>query len=329
MHIMVTGSTGFIGRELCLHLASQGHVVHALCRSEHHPLLPLHTNIIPFVGDILNSGSLQNAMNGCEQVYHTAALAKLWTKVASDFFRVNVVGTRNVLETAVASKVKRIVHTSTCGVWGPTLKYPVSENDPRIAGFPIAYERTKFLAELEVKAACTKGLDVVIVNPSRVYGKGPVTESNTVGKMVSAYVKGRWRINPAGGKQVSNYAYLDDVVRGHVAAMEKGIMGERYILGGEDISYNQFFHQVGEAAGRNYRLVNVSAAAIKWYSRVEWLKTTLTGLPPFLLPEFADRLRFDQRYSSQKAMRDLGYTITPFDKAIRDTVAYFQTAAHV
>jgi len=268
-------------------------------------------------------------MNGCAQVYHTAALAKLWTKDASDFFDVNVVGTRNVLEAALAIQVKRVVHTSTCGVWGPTLKFPVSENDPRIAGFPIPYERTKFLAELEVKAACAKGLDAVIVNPSRVYGKGPVTESNTVGKMVSAYVKGRWRINPAGGKQVSNYAYLEDVVRGHVAAMQKGIVGERYILGGEDVSYEQFFRQVGEAAGRNYRLVNVSATTIKWYSRIEWLKTTLTGLPPFLLPEFADRLRFDQRYSSQKAIRDLGYIITPFNKGIRDTVYYLQSTSHV
>ncbi|HLA52630.1 MAG TPA: NAD-dependent epimerase/dehydratase family protein, partial [Flavitalea sp.] len=254
MHIMVTGATGFIGRELCLHLASQGHVVHALCRSENHPLFPSHINICLFKGDILDPQSIHNAMKGCAQVYHTAALAKLWTKDASDFFEVNVIGTRNVLEASLANKVKRVVHTSTCGVWGPTLKYPVSENDPRIAGFPIPYERTKFLAELEVKAACAKGLDTVIVNPSRVYGKGPVTESNTVGKMVSAYVKGRWRINPAGGKQVSNYAYLEDVVRGHVAAMQKGIVGERYILGGEDVSYEQFFRQVGEAAGRNYRL---------------------------------------------------------------------------
>ncbi len=326
---MVTGATGFIGRELCLHLANQSHVVHAFCRSENHPLLPSHVNIRPFKGDILDPQSIHEAMKGCAQVYHTAALAKLWTKDASDFFDVNVIGTRNVLEACLANKVKRVVHTSTCGVWGPTLKLPVSENDPRIAGFPIPYERTKFLAELEVKAACAKGLNAVIVNPSRVYGKGPVTASNTVGKMVSAYVQGRWRINPAGGKQVSNYAYLNDVVRGHVAAMEKGIIGERYILGGEDISFDQLFHQIGEASGRKYRLVNVSAAMIKWYSRIEWLKTTLTGIPPFLLPEFADRLRFDQRYSSQKAVRDLGYTITPFNEGIRDTVTYIQSTSHV
>ena len=101
---MVTGATGFIGRELCLHLASQGHVVHALCRSENHPLLPPHRNIRPFKGDILDPQSIQNAMKGCAHVYHTAALAKLWTKEASDFFEVNVIGTRNVLEASLVTR---------------------------------------------------------------------------------------------------------------------------------------------------------------------------------------------------------------------------------
>lgn len=328
MKALVTGATGFIGKALCEKLAAQGITVHALCRTRQHPLMPRGDNIIPFEGNILDFGSVDTAMKGCEQVYHTAALAKLWSKRTTDFFDVNVTGTRNVLEAAIRNNVSRLVHTSTCGVWGPTLKIPVGENDPRIAGFPIAYERTKYLAELEVKQYANRGLNAVIVNPSRVYGPGPVTESNTVGKIVSAYLKKKWRINPANGKQVSNYAYLDDVVNGHIAAMQKGISGERYILGGEDISYNDFFDSLGKVSGQPLQLINMSAGVIKLYSRLEWLKTTLTGMPPYLLPAFADRLKFDQRYSSQKAIEQLGYHITPFDTAITLTIRHIQSEIH-
>src|SRR3954463_2767980 len=257
MHIFISGATGFIGRQLSLTLAEQGHIIHALCRRSNHPLLPVHQNIRVFLGDLSNKNSLVAAMKGCEQAYHTAALAKMWTKDKSEFHEVNVTGTRNVLEAAKEAGVGKIVHTSSCGVIGPTFKYPMTEDDPRITGFPIHYERTKYLAELEVQEFVKKGLDVVIVSPSRVYGKGPVTDSNTVGKIVTAYLKGKWRVNPANGRQVSNYAYLDDVVHGHIAAMEKGEVGHRYILGGEDVSFNTFFDTVKQISGVHHRLINV------------------------------------------------------------------------
>ncbi|HEY9195639.1 MAG TPA: NAD-dependent epimerase/dehydratase family protein, partial [Mucilaginibacter sp.] len=217
-----------------------------------------------------------------------------------------------------------VVYTSTCGVWGPTLKYPLSENEPRIVGFPIAYERTKYLAELEVQRFVKQGLDVVTVNPSRVFGEGPVTDSNTVGKMVHAYLNGKWRIIPGNGQQVANYAFLDDVIAGHIAAMDKGITGNRYILGGEDITFNDFFNTLGKTSGRYRNMLKVPQKVIKAYSHVELLKTRLTGLPPFFLPEFADRLKFDQKYSSQKAMEQLGYRITPFTEGMARTVNYLK-----
>jgi nucleoside-diphosphate-sugar epimerase len=182
----------------------------------------------------------------------------LWPKCGAatpdDYHETNVTGTRNVLETAAKTcGVQKLVYTSTCGVWGPTIKHPMTETDPRITGFPIAYERTKYLAELEVQKFVKQGLPVVIVNPSRVYGEGPITDSNTVGKMVSGYLKGTWRFIPGNGEQVANYAFLDDVVAGHIAAMDRGVIGERYILGGHDISFNDFFKtlqaHIGQAIG--------------------------------------------------------------------------------
>ena len=325
MKVTVTGATGFIGRKLCFALAQKGITVHALCRNIQHPLLVQHKNIIPFKGDITDTKSLLHSMHGCEQVYHAAALAKMWTRNKKEFYTINVEGTKNVLEAAQISTVKKIVHTSSCGVIGPTYKYPMNEDDPRIMGYPIHYERTKYLAELLVQEYVQKGLNIVIVNPSRVYGEGPVTESNTVGKMITKYLKGKWRIVPGNGEQVANYVYLDDVVNGHIAAMQKGIAGERYILGGEDVSFNHFFNQLQYSSIKAYKLYNIPQKIIKFYSRLEQVKTKLTGLPPLFLPEFADRLNYDQKYISNKAVQELGYTITSFKEGMGKTIQYYQS----
>ena len=322
--VFVTGATGFIGRKLCAGLAAEGHIVHALCRDIHHPNRIQHPHIKFFKGDILDKQSLLFAMRDCEQVYHTAAMAKMWCKNSRDFYDINVIGTRNVLEAAVETGTQKLVYTSTCGVWGPTVKYPMTETDPRVAGFSIDYERTKYLAELEVNAFVKKGLQVVTVNPSRVYGEGPVTDSNTVSKMVNGYLNGTWRIIPGNGERVANYAYLDDVVAGHIHAMAFGKNGHRYILGGEDISFNRFFETLAEVSGRCLRMIHAPQRLIKFYSRVEWLKTRLTGLPPFFLPEFADRLKFDLKYSSDKAIGQLNYKITPFAEGLKRTVDYLE-----
>jgi nucleoside-diphosphate-sugar epimerase len=325
MKVLVTGATGFIGRNLCLHLAQQGYNVVALCRNTAHPYLISHKNITPVKGDILDRESLTKAMNRCGQVYHTAALAKMWCRDKNDYYNINVVGTRNVLELAGESGVNKVVYTSTCGVWGPTIKYPMNENDPRIDGFAIDYERTKYLAEIESRIYSAKGLNVVTVNPSRVYGEGPITDSNTVGKMISGYLKGKWRIIPGNGTQISNYTYLDDVVKGHIAAMEQGTQGNRYILGGEDISFNTFFSTLQGITGKTYGMIKLPQRVIEVYSRFELLKTTLTGLPPVFLPEFAARLKKDQKYSSQKAITQLNYSITPFEEGMAKTINHIKS----
>jgi len=325
MKVLVTGATGFIGRNLCLHLAEQGYNVVALCRNTAHPYLISHKNITPVKGDILDKESLTKAMNRCGQLYHTAALAKMWCRDKNDYYNINVVGTRNVLELAGEAGVNKVVYTSTCGVWGPTIKHPMSENDPRIDGFAIDYERTKYLAEIETRIYSAKGLNVVTVNPSRVYGEGPITDSNTVGKMISGYLKGKWRIIPGKGTQISNYAYLDDVVKGHIAAMEQGTPGNRYILGGEDISFNTFFNTLQSITGKTYSMVKLPQRIIEAYSRFEQLKTTLTGLPPMFLPEFAARLKKDQKYSSQKAITQLNYSITPFEEGMAKTINHIKS----
>jgi nucleoside-diphosphate-sugar epimerase len=324
IRVLVTGASGFIGRKLSLTLAEMGYQVVALCRDVNHPFLIQHRNIQFIKGDVLDSLSLEKAMKDCCQVYHTAAMAKMWCKNEQDFYDVNVTGTRNVLACALKLDVDRVVHTSTCGVWGPTLNLPVSENDPRAVGFPISYERTKYLAELEVKEFVKKGLDVVIVNPSRVYGEGPITDSNTVSKMVTGYINGTWHFIPGDGKSIANYAFVDDVVNGHISAMQNGRNGERYILGGEDVSFNGFFGVLKEITGRKRHLYKIPVSIIKAYSMLEFLKNKIFNLTPFFLPEFADRLKCNQQYSSNKAIAELNYQITPFAIGLSKTVSHFQ-----
>jgi len=322
--VLVTGASGFIGRKLSLSLAQMGYDVIALCRDVNHPFLIRHHNIQFVKGDILEPLSLEKAMKGCDQVYHTAAMAKMWCKNEQDFYDVNVLGTRNVLACALKLGISRVVHTSTCGVWGPTLNLPVSENDPRAVGFSINYERTKYLAELEVKAFVEKGLEVVIVNPSRVYGDGPITDSNTVSKMVTGYINGTWHFIPGNGKAIANYAFVDDVVSGHISAMQNGRNGERYILGGEDVCFNGFFAALQQITGKKTNLYKIPVGLIKAYSRLEFLKTKLFKLRPFFLPEFADRLRCNQQYNSNKAILELNYQITPFAIGLGKTVNHFK-----
>jgi dihydroflavonol-4-reductase/farnesol dehydrogenase len=322
--LFVSGATGFIGRRLCLELALKGHRVHALCRDTGHPNLIRHENIVAVKGDILDVESLRKTMKGCDQVYHTAAMAKMWCRNPLDFYQVNVIGTRNVLEVCMEMGVKKVVYTSTCGVLGPTIKHPMTESDPRMAGFPIDYERTKYLAELEVNGFVKLGLPVTMVHPSRVFGEGPVTDSNTVSKMIRGYLKGSSRIIPGNGERIANYAFLDDVVWGHMAAMDKGLAGHRYILGGEDLSFSAFFNTLAEVSGKDYEMIRVPQKLIKLYSYLEAFKTRLTGFPPVFLPEFADRLNYDQKYSSQKAIEHLNYRITPFAEALERTVKYLK-----
>jgi nucleoside-diphosphate-sugar epimerase len=324
LRVLVTGASGFIGRKLCFALAEMGYDVIALCRNVDHPFLIQHRNIQFIKGDVLDSESLERAMKDCYQVYHTAAMAKMWCKNEQDFYDVNVIGTRNVLHCALKVSVERVVHTSTCGVWGPTLNLPVSENDPRAVGFPISYERTKYLAELEVKEFVKKGLEVVIVNPSRVYGDGPITDSNTVSKMVTGYINGTWHFIPGDGKAIANYAFVDDVVDGHIAAMQNGRNGERYILGGNDVSFNGFFGTLRHITGKRRNLYKIPVGIIKAYSLLEYLKSKLFNLTPFFLPEFADRLKCNQQYSSNKAIAELNYQITPFAIGLGKTIKHFQ-----
>ena len=328
MKLFISGATGYIGHLLALEAACRGYKVHALVRDPSSPFFPTHPNIIPFRGDILNEKSVLEAMAGCEKVIHAAAVTKFTDKDRSVFYSVNVEGTRILLSTALSLNVKKFVFTSTGAVLGPSGKFPVNENDPRLVAFENDYEISKHWAEQLVKEYNRKGLYTVIVAAPRVYGPGPLTTGNPVTKLIQKTIKLGTAFVPSCKEIVANYAFVDDVVRGHFLAMDKGLGGEKYILGGENISYFHFFDTIRYFAGKKIKLIPVSLHLLKIWSFFHLLAKRMVGKQTQISPRIINRLSQNRALSCEKALRQLGYSITPFSEGIRKTIVHLQNKSN-
>lgn len=316
--ILITGATGYIGQRLAMRLAEEGHTIHVLCRSEAN--VPEHSNIRMFKGDITDKNSLIEAIKDCEEVYHMAGFARVWAKDPLTYEHVNVKGTLNVLDAALDVGAKKVVFTSTAGVLGPSEDRPVVEDDPRQVDFFNEYEETKNRAESLIRKRVQEGEHIVIVNPPRVYGPGLMSESNAVTRLVDLYLKGKWRVMPGDGTKTGSYVYVDDVVNGHVLAMEKGRPGERYILGGTNASYLDFFDTLANVSGIQKKLIKVPIAAMTTFAGLQLLRTKLTGRAPLITPKWVRKYLYSWSLSSEKAQKELGYTYKSLEEGIRLTV---------
>ena len=319
--VFVTGSTGFIGTKLVNALVECGHTVHALTRGTSNKDGLSHERIKLVTGDIQDRGSLQKGMEGCNQVYHLAAYAKNWSKDPSVFFKQNVEGMRNVFGAARSVGVERVVFTSTIVAFGPTAPGVVGNEDmPRITPkYYTEYEETKSIAEKEALKEAANGFPVVIVNPTRVYGPGKLTEGNSVSLMIDMYDRGKVPILLNGGNDVGNYVLVDDLVRGHILAMEKGRNGERYILGGENASLKEIYRLVDEASGKKHFQMNLPPWLAYIYAGFEKKKAEWLGVYPQITPGWVETFLQDWVYSTAKAEQELGYTIVPLKEGVRMT----------
>ncbi len=319
--VFVTGSTGFIGTKLVNELVRLGYTVRALTRGTSNTDGLSHERITLVTGDILDRKSLERGMQGCNQVFHLAAYAKNWARDPKVFFEQNVGGMRNLFEAAAAVGVERVVFTSTIVAFGPTPPGVVgTESMPRITQrYFTEYEETKTIAERETLQLAAKGFPVVIVNPTRVYGPGKLTEGNSVSLMIDMYDKGKVPVLLNRGKDIGNYVLVDDLVRGHILAMEKGKIGERYILGGENASLRQLFQLVDEVSGKKHFQMNLPPKLAYLYSGIEKKKAEWLGLYPQITPGWVETFLQHWVYSTAKAERELGYTITPLKEGVRMT----------
>ena len=318
--IFVTGATGFIGTALVAELVRCGNRVRALTRaaSDRTGLALEHVSLV--TGDILDRDSLERGMAGCSRVFHVAAYARNWARDPRAFFTHNVEGTRNVLAAARAAGVERVVLTSTVVTLGPTPQGVVGdEASPRSTPrFFTAYEESKTLAEREALGWAAEGLPVVIVNPTRVYGPGKLTEGNSVTLMIDLYDRGTLPVL-LGGDRVGNYVLVDDLVRGHILAMEKGKAGERYLLGGENASLERLFELIDDVSGKKHRQISLPRFLALAYACLEEKKAEWFGAYPRITPGWVGTFLHDWAYSCAKAERELGYTTTPLREGIRLT----------
>lgn len=320
MHIFITGATGYIGNNLAKKLAEEGNVVHALCRDIKTAVLT-HPNIKIFKGDITDVASIQKAMEGCEQVYHLAAYARVWAKDPSTYYKLNVQGSKNIFDVARNSAIKKIVFTSTGGTFGPSGTKPVEEEDERIGEPFTEYEVSKTEAEALCLDYCNKyGMNIVTVNPPRVYGPGIITESNAVTRLVKLYMAGKWKFIPGDGKRTGSYVYIDDVVNGHILAMQKGRSGQRYALGGVNASYIEFFDVLAKLTGKKTSLIKLPVWAMLFAGNVIQLYTKLTGRPPLLTPPWIRKYYYNWNINSEKAARELGYTFIGLKEGLQKTI---------
>ncbi|MCX7984605.1 MAG: SDR family oxidoreductase [Bacteroidetes bacterium] len=319
--IFVTGATGFIGSKLITTLSERGCNVHALCRPSSNRTGILRDQVRFVEGDITDFDSLVQGMKGCSYVFHLAAYAKNWSSDPSLYYRYNVDGMRNVLNAAAMCGIERIVLTSTIVTFGPTPPGVVGdETMERITPrFYTEYEETKTLAERVALEYAERGLPIVIVNPTRVYGPGKLTEGNSVTLMIDLYDRGKFPILLNNGKNIGNYVYVDDLVEGHIRAMERGKVGERYILGGENVSLKQFFAIIDEVSGKHHVQFNLPPWGARFYGKMNKIAAELFGFYPQITPGWVETFLADWAYSSAKAQRELGYTITPLREGIRRT----------
>ena len=328
MKILVTGASGYIGCKLALRLAGQGQQVHALVHSATAHAALQHPNIRVFNGDVLRPDGLRTAMDGCAQVYHTAAKTGAWAPNPAVFYEVNVAGTRQVLATARRCGVARMVLTSTCGAIGPALRAPLTETDARTTGYEIDYDRSKKQGE-ELALQCARdGMDLVVVSPAKVYGPGSSSHALTANAIIQAFLAKGVAFIPFPGTFEVCFAYIDDVVTGHLQAMARGTSGEKYILGGINVSYRDFFGRLRLLAGRKGHIFSLPKPLLTALARAQELNHRLTGAPVRFTPKSVGYLFRNYIFSSDKAVRELGYRITPLDEALTETIHFLRTHAH-
>jgi nucleoside-diphosphate-sugar epimerase len=326
MKVFVTGATGYIGHELTKELVSNGHAVSALVRSRDKASGLAAIGVQLCVGDLDDTQLLEQAMEGADGVFHLAAYAKPWPNDATIYKHVNVQGTQHVLDAALKCGVQKVVVTSTASVYGPSEApaIPVNETTRRTSPYTNLYEYSKAEAEALARGYVERGLPVVIVSPTRVYGPGIETDSNGIAKLLRLYLAGKWRFIPGDGERIGNYCFIDDVVAGHIQAMQQGRSGESYLLGGEDASYNKLFELFGQLSGKRRHLLHIPPWLLLLASRGLELGATLTRTKPLITPQWVEKYLQDWSVSSQKAAGELGYTITPLKEGLVRTLQSLQ-----
>jgi dihydroflavonol-4-reductase len=323
MKAFVTGATGFVGSHVARVLAEQGADLRLLVRSgsDLRNLEALKADRV--VGDLRDPGSLEKGMAGCEVVFHVAADYRLWVRDPDQMYRANVEGTRAILEAARKNGVRRVVCTSSVATMGFTANgRPADENSPVSLEAMIGhYKRSKFMAEQVAMAAGRSGMDVVVVNPTTPVGEQDIKPTPT-GRIIVDFLKKKF---PAYVDTGLNLVDVRECARGHVAALDKGRSGERYILGSENLTLKQILDKLAAITGLRSPRVRVPYVMALATGVVDEVVTGhILGREPRATIDAVRMGRKKMFASSAKAERELGWKVVPVDGALRRAVTWFQ-----
>jgi dihydroflavonol-4-reductase len=328
MLAFLTGATGFLGSHVAHVLGQQGANLRLLVRSTSNLKNLEGLDAETATGDLRDPASLDNAMSGCDTVFHVAADYRLWVRDPEEMYRSNVEGTRAILESARKNGVRRMVYTSSVATMGFTRNgNPADEDSPVALGDMIGhYKRSKFMAEQIALEAGRSGMHVVVVNPTTPVGEQDIKPTPT-GRIILDFLKRKF---PAYVDTGLNLVDVTECARGHVAALERGKSGERYILGGENLTLKQILDKLAAITGLSSPTVKLpyffgfAAAAVD---------ETITGRILHREPRATiDAVRMGRKKmfaSSAKAERDLGWKLVPAENALRRAVEWFRSNGYV
>lgn len=319
MITLVTGATGFVGGALVKELIRRGNSVRALVRETSNTTNLKALGVELIYGDITDKDSVVAALVGCSNLYHVASIFEWWLPDRRLYYQVNVDGTKNILEAALEAKVSRVVYTSTAETIGEIKGKKKTENTQHRGYHLSDYAKSKYLAEQEALNFCKKGLPLVCVNPTTVYGPGNFKDS---GKSIIDFLKGR-----LGGQFGSymSFVYIDDVVNGHILAMEKGRAGERYILAGdEDILIRDWWNLIAELSGVHKIPKEIPGWQVMVLAFAFEILSALTKKPPMISRDNTRLCSYGLRADNAKAKTELGMTFTPLREGFSRTIRWYR-----
>jgi dihydroflavonol-4-reductase len=324
----VTGATGFLGSHVARVLADQGADLRLLVRSTSNLRNLEGLKAETAIGELRDAGSLEKAMSGCDTVFHVAADYRLWVRDPAEMYKSNVEGTRAMVEAARKTGVRRLVYTSSVATVGFTGSGPPADEESPVSLADMIghYKRSKFMAEQVALEAGRGGMPVVIVNPTTPVGEQDVKPTPT-GRIVVDFLKRRF---PAYVETGLNLVDVRECALGHVAALEKGKPGERYILGGENLTLKQILDQLGEITGLpspKVKLPYVFALAAAVVD--EAIRGRMFDREPRATVDTVRMGKKKMFASSGKAERELGWKIVPVERALRRAVEWFRGNGYV
>ena len=326
--VLVTGASGFVGSAVLRALAGKGLRLRAMVRasSPRDNLADVDCEIAE--GDMRHTGDVCHALDGMRGLYHVAADYRLWAPDPLDIIRANLEGTRTVMEAALSRSVERIVYTSSVATLrAPDRPVATDETAPLAEGEGIgAYKESKVAAErLVERLVAERGLPAVIVMPSTPIGPRDIKPTPT-GRIVVEAAMGRI---PAFVDTGLNLVHVDDVAAGHLMAMDRGRIGERYILGGQDASLREMLAAIAKLTGRRPPTVNLPRAPLYPLAWAAETVARITGQAPFVTRDALKMASHHMFFTSAKAERELGYSARPYALALSDALAWFRSAGYL